>query len=155
MRFPLLTGEFFVLHVIYSYYRLSYIIIKKSVMQKAVLLFVIQIMLFIVNTGIGFSQPSITWQRAYDGPIHNKDWGMDVCSADNGNFYIVGSTPIVGSGYCVYVLKINPYGDTIWTRIPLPHANGNAIVSSNDGGCVLTGGSNFFTIKLDADGNII
>jgi hypothetical protein len=121
-------------------------------MKKIVLLFIIHYLLLIVVCN---SQPSITWQRTYDGPMHNDDWGMDVCNADNGNFYIVGSTPIAGSGYCVYVLKINPYGDTVWTRIPRTHATGNAIVSINDGGCVLTGGSNLFTIKLDADGNVI
>lgn len=99
---------------------------------------------------------SITWQRTYDGPIHFFDGGHDVCSDGNGNFFIVGFTMFGGSGGDrIWVIKINAYGDTLWTKVA---GNGvaNACVSSGDGGVVLTGSLNqAFSKKLDANGNIV
>ncbi|MGH2574795.1 MAG: hypothetical protein ACRDFC_03740, partial [Ignavibacteria bacterium] len=109
-------------------------------MQKLALILIIHYSLLITNC---FSQPSITWQRIYDGPLHNDDAGRDICPANDGNFFIVGSTPIIGLGSEIYVLKINAYGDTIWSKIiggNDGNQTGDAITSSSDGGCVLTGG---------------
>ena len=105
---------------------------------------------------------SITWQRLYDGPGHQLDGAMSVCEADNDNFYAVGYTFLTGSlsSHRFYVLKLNPYGDTIWTRIiGNDSSNGPTaltVTSSGDGGCVFTGSlDSSFSIKLDVNGNII
>ncbi|MBN1632834.1 MAG: T9SS type A sorting domain-containing protein [Ignavibacteria bacterium] len=91
------------------------------------------LLLLVINT-VCFSQ-SITWQKAYKG-IYTTDYGgNDICKADNGNLYIIG-----GSNYPVgvYIIKINPYGDTIWTRF-IQQGESNAGISTSDGGCVVTG----------------
>ncbi len=103
---------------------------------------------------------SITWQRTYDGIDRFIDGGYGVCKADGDNIYVAGYTTLLPNRQCIYVLKLNPYGDTIWTRTISLGTNGGesafAIVSSNDGGCVVTGdGGDAFTIKLDLYGNII
>lgn len=113
--------------------------------------------LFVLLTSNFYGQ-SITWQRTYDGPLHEDDIGYDICRADGDNFYIVGyanNNPNV-----IFTLKINKYGDTIWTRT-VSHPNGLsirafAVVSSGDGGCVLTGSwDSSFTIKYDMSGNLV
>jgi len=125
--------------------------------MKRYIFFFFSFLLFF-NTFI-FAQ-SITWQRTYDGVDHSYDAGLDICKADGGNIYIAGFTTFLPNRHHIYVLKINPFGDTIWTKTINLGTNGgeeaNAIVSSGDGGCVLTGDAGFaFAIKLDLNGNII
>jgi hypothetical protein len=102
---------------------------------------------------------SITWQRIYDGPLNEDDIGYDICKADGGNFYIVGYAN--NSPNVLFIIKINEYGDTIWTRTVSDPYNRSiralAVASSGeDGGCVLTGSwDSSFTIKYDISGNMV
>jgi hypothetical protein len=94
-------------------------------------------------TIISFTQPSITWQRLYNGPANKDEGGNAICPADDGNFFIAGYTTLdTLPTRRVYVLKINPLGDTIWARIILINGTSggavNAILATNNGGCVLT-----------------
>ncbi|MCC6865702.1 MAG: T9SS type A sorting domain-containing protein [Ignavibacteria bacterium] len=104
---------------------------------------------------------SITWQRTYDGVEHLSDGSFSACNADGDNIYVAGITTFLPNRDFVYVMKLNPFGDTIWTRtltpnINLPTSMARAITPSGDGGCVITGDAgNPFTIKLDLNGNII
>ena len=106
-----------------------------------------------ILTNITFAQPSITWQRTYDGPMHLNDYGNAVCQSTDGNFYVVGSTVSR-----IYVLKLSVYGDTIWTKIIGSGSdstqNALSVAASNDGGCVITGdwNPNSFLIKLNSFG---
>jgi len=114
--------------------------------------------LLFFNTII-FAQ-SITWQRTYDGIDHVADHGYDICKADGDNIYIAGYTTFLPNRKHIYILKLNPYGDTIWIKTINLGTNGgeiaNSIVSSGDGGCVFTGDAGFsFSLKLDLSGNII
>lgn len=123
-------------------------------MKKLILLLIIYYSLLTVTC---FSQPSITWQRLYDGQLHFFDGGMSSCMADSNNFYIGGYTTVDPNYYRRWVLKLNPYGDTIWTRI-VTDTGGQvyAMVSSGDGGCVITGASGgTYAIKLNSSGNIV
>lgn len=127
-------------------------------MKKVILLLIAHYSLLIASC---FSQPSITWQRVYDGPLHVEDEAYDVCPADNGNFYIAGITERFP--WVVYVLKINPYGDTIWTRTFQGCRNcygqvAYAVAPSIDNGCVFTGFWNTdsaYAMKLNKYGNIV
>ncbi len=103
----------------------------------------------LINKSFG---QSITWQRTYDGPFNFRDYGNDVCLSENVNFFIVGETQNPNWSYA-YVLKLNPYGDTIWTRIIDTVARFVSVTSSGDGGCVATAGSS--TTKIDINGNIV
>lgn len=106
-----------------------------------------------------FSQ-SITWQRTYDGPFSYKETGYSLCPADSNNFYVVGDTyhPTNPGIRYVYVLKLNPYGDTIWTRYIgwSDMKIGHTSVSDGKGNCVFTGdGDTSFSAKINSDGEII
>ncbi|MGH2574830.1 MAG: hypothetical protein ACRDFC_03915, partial [Ignavibacteria bacterium] len=56
--------------------------------RKTIILFALCYLLF----DICYSQPSITWQRTYDGPDSLWDAAYDVCLSTNGNFFVVGYT---------------------------------------------------------------
>ncbi len=119
--------------------------------------FYVALLLIVILCDTSFGQ-SITWQRTYDGPLHEDDIGYDICEADGDNFYIVGYAN--NSPNVIFTIKIDKFGETIWTRT-LSHPNGLsirafAVVSSGDGGCVLTGSwDSSFTIKYDMSGNLV
>lgn len=118
--------------------------------------------LFLLGNNVIYTQPSMTWLRLYNGPFPtSSDNGNDMCVATNGNFYVTGKefSPV---GLRAFVLKLKPNGDTIWTRYLTNHTSGEsyltaeAIVSSVDGGCVITGSSDQpYTCKLDSNGNTV
>ncbi|MEO8512245.1 MAG: T9SS type A sorting domain-containing protein [Ignavibacteria bacterium] len=129
---------------------------RKILEINKILIIIFGLLLIIGNC---FSQ-SITWQRTYDGRDHGSDGSFGVCKADGDNIYIAGTTTFLPNRKYIYILKLNPFGDTIWTRaITLGTISGetaNAIVSNNDGSCVITGDAgNPYSIKLDLNGNII
>jgi len=121
-------------------------------MKKVFIIFIINCSLLIVNC---FSQ-SITWQRLYDIPGASVSYSYATCYADSGNFYSGGSAFINNySDYRMCVMKLNPYGDTIWTRIiDTLSLEIYAITPTGDGGCIVTGG-NDFTVKLSSTGNVV
>ena len=109
-----------------------------------------------------YSQPSITWQRLYNGPQSQDDDGTAICQSDSGNFYIAGSTFFTtGPSFRVYVIKINPYGDTIWAKVVLINGGngggwGLSLMATEDGGCVVSGESTVkFLIRLNPSGDIL
>lgn len=98
----------------------------------------------------------LTWQKIFNGPSETtNDYGYASCRADGQNVYILGSI----SNQRIYLLKINQYGDTLWTRIiGNSFSRGIAIVESDSGSCLLTGdieNRQAFAIKVNKEGNII
>jgi Secretion system C-terminal sorting domain len=124
----------------------------KRLSKWAFLIIIAHCSLFIVNC---FSQ-SITWQRSYNSQFNQSDYGEDVCEADGDNFYIVGASQTVNTAHVMYILKINKFGDTLWSR-NIDGAWAKAVTRSNDGGCVVTGITDAlpFALKLTPDGNIV
>ena len=106
---------------------------------KIVLLFLLNIS-FYLNAN---AQKPITWQRTYDGGYNFYDEGFDLCNADDSNFYVVGSSLTPQNNWAMKVMKINSFGDTIWTREIRNSGNieAYAVVSDNKDGCVITGRS--------------
>ena len=99
----------------------------------------------------------ITWQRLYNGPSNFSDLGYSVCELRDGNFIIAGATQT--PFYAIYILKLNCYGDTLWTRTIGGFSPGQlayAITASNDGGFVFTGDADTaFVIKMNNLGEIV
>jgi hypothetical protein len=137
---------------------------EKRQIQKTMGFSKLFILILIVNCSllIGnslFSQ-SITWEKIYNGPGNNSDGFRSSCQADGDNMYAVGYTFRTGnlSSKSVFVVKMNKYGDTIWTRVfgdSLRRPDALAVTSSGDGGCVLTGGWwEAYTMKLSSSGEV-
>lgn len=112
--------------------------------------------LLVLLTSIFVNAQITTWQRLYDGTSNFFDGGMDLTLADSDNIYLVGFTVPIQNIYKIWVLKIAPNGDTLWTReIGQNGSQGYACETSNDYGCVVTGSSNqAFMTKLNPSGGI-
>lgn len=120
-------------------------------LTKVIKIILILISLLLISKG--FSQ-SITWQRLYDVPGLDRSVSKATCLADGNNFYS-GGTAFIDGNWRIYVMKVNLYGDTIWTRrIDTLGTEIFAMVASGDGGCVITGDNNY-TIKLSSTGSVV
>src|SRR3990172_6970745 len=119
----------------------------KQMTGKILIFFIFYFSLFIPSTRDCMSQ-SVAWQRLYDIPGASVSYSYATCHADSGNFYSGGHAFISNLfDYRMCVIKLNPYGDTIWTRIiDTLGTRINAMASTGDGGCIITGDNNF-TIK--------
>jgi hypothetical protein len=121
-------------------------------MKKLIILIIVNCSLLIPSTRDCYSQ--FTWQKTYRSPVVNgDDEAFDGCFADGSNFYAVGSAAL-GPPY-LFVLKVDQFGDTVWTRT-FDDGRLLSVTPSGDYGCVFTGlrGSPF-SIKMSSAGNII
>ncbi len=94
-----------------------------------------------------YAQPTITWNRLYEGGFNDDDYGFGICRTIDGNYVIGGSTEWAGT----LALKIDAYGNVLW----LKHYNatyGQATTASNDGGFLLVSPS---FLKLNSSGDSI
>lgn len=112
--------------------------------------------ILICNCTLAMAQ-SITWEKTYDRAGNFID-GIE-CSVmdDSGNFVLAGWTTIPPFTLeRLWLLKIRPNGDTIWTRMVDIRGYVLSITTSGDGGFVLTGDAGqAFAVKIDANGSII
>jgi hypothetical protein len=104
------------------------------------------------------------WKRTYGGTVY--DAANAITSTPDGNFIVAGETYSFGGvGGDVYLLKIKPDGDTIWTktyggpgndmvRAITPTPDGNFIVagSTNSFGA---GGNDVYLLKIKPGGDTI
>ncbi len=84
--------------------------------------------------------PDTLWTRTYGGS--GQDRARSVCETSDHGFIIAGTTNSFGAGARdVYVIRTDPYGDTIWTRTygGEEWEQGASILQSADGGYVITG----------------
>ncbi len=115
--------------------------------------------LFLSIISLVYSQPSITWQRLYNGYHHQNNGVYSICNADNSNFYMGGmkEDSLQALRYN-YIMKINSYGEVIWTKVFQIYGNGYvyAIAMTPDSGCIFTGDAfRAYTVRLDKMGNVI
>ena len=112
--------------------------------------------LLLLLISVYLNAQTTTWQRLYDGTSNFFDGGRDLTLADSDNIYLVGFTVPFQNIYKIWVLKIAPNGDTLWTReIGQNGSQGYACETSNDYGCVVTGsGNQAFMTKLNSNGGI-
>jgi hypothetical protein len=104
------------------------------------------------------------WTRKYGGD--GWDHGYCVRELQNGGYIIVGGTTSIGAGgEDVYLLKVDPAGDTIWKKTygGSSAQDGKCIQEIGDGGFIITGMSlsdspdseGVLLIKTDSVGNMI
>jgi hypothetical protein len=104
------------------------------------------------------------WARAYGGP--SLDFGHSVCETGGGDYVVAGYTMSYGAGLeDVYLLKVAPDGDTVWTRTyggaGLDEARGvcftgdGYIVAAGQTESCGAGQSDVYVLKVDAAGDTV
>ena len=102
------------------------------------------------------------WTRAYGGVGGDNSYSIQR-TLDN-DYIVIGSTGSFGVGYSsIYALKIDQYGDTLWTKTygGVKADFGRSVKITQDGGFVFVGRTHSFgagygdayLVKTDADGN--
>jgi len=115
------------------------------------------ILFFVFVTLVNLNAQNITWFKVYDGPSHMDDAGNIVCKADGENFLVAGYTHSIGDR--IYVMKINQYGDTLFTKIigNMTTKRAFSMVPDNAGNFYITGDGfqSAFVIKINLNGDVI
>jgi hypothetical protein len=91
-------------------------------------------------TTLSAQAPDTLWTRTFGGG--SEDQGFEVRETPDGGCAIVGFTKSYGAGDCdVYLLRLDPYGDTLWTRTygSSMDDRGYGILVLEDGGFMITG----------------
>ncbi len=98
-------------------------------MKNFTYILIFNCLLFVVNC---YAQP-ITWNKLYDGGFNDKDYGEGICQTTDGNFVIGGATRF---HHYTVALKIDGFGNIIWLK-HYSATYGEALTSTNDGGCLI------------------
>ncbi|MES2285345.1 MAG: T9SS type A sorting domain-containing protein [Bacteroidota bacterium] len=118
--------------------------------------------IYIIKTN---STGDIQWTKTYGGNMPEYSFGI-LQATDSSGYFIIGYSQSFGGGdYDTWLLKIDNFGDTLWTKTYGTWGNdqGQEIIPTSDGNYVITGGSNSppnnsyqaYLIKIDPDGDII
>ena len=135
----------------------------KSNFSKIILVLVVPFIL-----GITIAQPSaeVYWEKSYGGSLGDR--GESVQQTSDGGYIIAGLTNLVGAGYepDIFLLKTDADGNELWSRTFGGSewdgsGYGTGVQQTTDGGYIIgsstgsfgAGGSDFYLIKTDADGN--
>jgi len=105
--------------------------------------------LVIINI-TGFCQ-SITWERTYGHPDPLYEYANSIIQTPDEGYMVAGYDV---SYQKALVIRLNKYGDTVWTRALPWGAPCYKIISTNDGNYIVIMPENV-VYKLDINGNII
>lgn len=119
--------------------------------------------MFIISLpGLAFNQ-SITWDRTYNRDKVDGAWSIKP-TVDNG--FIVASTSGFMDTTDIWILKLNEFGDTVWTKTygdPMT-AGAFSIIQTDEGDYVVSGYKSpscfhwdfhIYVLKLDESGNFL
>jgi len=120
----------------------------------------ILIMLLISDLAIN---QTVTWDRTYDND--ETDRALSIAPTIDNGYIVAGTTGSLEESN-TWILKLNEFGDTIWSKIYGESTFGGAfsIIETSDGNFIFTGykspTNNYFDfyiyiLKLDEDGNTI
>lgn len=103
------------------------------------------------------------WARTYGGPLN--DVSSSIRETSDSNYVMVGNTQSFGAGrWDIYLLKVNPLGDTLWTRTygGIDTDYGRCVLETPDKGYLIVGSGkesgpdrDVFLIKTDSLGNTL
>ncbi len=108
----------------------------------------------------------IWWEMYYGGD--NWDTGLSIDLTSDGGYIVAGNTASYGAGQGdVYLVKLNAYGDTLWTRTYGGPRNesGYSVQQTSDNGYIIAGITNsfgantntydYYLIKTDSEGDTL
>jgi Secretion system C-terminal sorting domain len=104
------------------------------------------------------------WTKTYGGS--NWDFGYSIEQTADSGFVITGGTYSFGQGYeDMYLIRINPVGDTLWTKTygGTKDDEARSVKQTMDGGFIITGTTksfgdsvgDFYSVKTDALGDTL
>ncbi|HEX7319074.1 MAG TPA: hypothetical protein VF399_01805 [bacterium] len=110
--------------------------------------------------------PDTLWTRTYGGVGDERSWGRAAQQTTDGGYVIFGqSNSFSGGDYDFYMVKTNPFGDTLWTKVygGIGDEFCYAGQQTSDGGYILAGMTNAFgadnfdiyLVKTDSLGDIM
>ena len=138
---------------------------EEPVLENRGILLIPLISILIISCNTGWSQtPLITWERFFGG--WDEDWGNAILQNPDESYMITGHTTSFGAGLGdVYLLKINPQGDTLWTKTYGGWLSewAYAIQKTADSGYLLAGetssfgggGSDVYLVKTNTNGDTL
>ena len=99
---------------------------------------------------------SVCWGQSYwkrtCGEGGNENYVNAIASTTDGNFILTGGTKSFSAGsYNGYILKITPYGDTLWTKTYGDAGSGYFITPTSDGNFILFVGNEIQKITPNGD----
>ncbi len=101
------------------------------------------VLIFFIFTQLSFAQ--IMFQRHYGGT--SDDYGCRVLQTDDGGYLIAAITTSYGAGgWDIYLIKINEFGDTLWTKTygGTGDEQPNALKITSDNNYIIAGRSSSF-----------
>lgn len=117
------------------------------------------VILFVLLACGCFGQ-SITWTKTYSGPYNYVEEAHSLCQSTDGNFFALGFSfdSVLSLNDLVLIMKLNPYGDTLWSKI-MPNLYNKTVtssVSTPDGGCIFTGnGDTAYAVRINVNGDVV
>jgi hypothetical protein len=107
---------------------------------------------------------AVMWERAYS--VNNNN-AFSIAATQDGNFIVAGiiyaQTTLNYYGNAIYLMKVNPNGDSIWTRKYFRGRDNtaNAITRTSDGNCLVVGNTDstgmgfsiVYVLKIKPDGD--
>jgi hypothetical protein len=119
----------------------------------------------LIAAAAGMCAGQTYWKKAY-GDSYYSDYANAITPTADGNFIVAGSTMFSDArGYDVFLLKIKPDGDSIWTKTYGGFAEdyATAIAPTADGNFIVAGYTRsfggvdyeFYLLKIKPDGDTI
>ena len=107
------------------------------------------------------SNGNMSWVKSYG----SGSFGKDILQTADGGFVIAATIQTIGAGMNdVYVVRVNPLGDTLWTKVigGIKNESAQCIRQTSDNGFIVSGTtvsfdslfSYPFLFKLDSIGNL-
>lgn len=104
------------------------------------------------------------WTKTYGGS--NWDFGYSIEQTADSGYVITGGTYSFGKGYeDMYLVKIDPFGDTLWTKTygGIKDEEARSVKQTADGGYIITGSTksfgdnngDFYTVKTNSVGDTL
>jgi len=118
--------------------------------------------IFIIS-GIYGQKPTLEWEKLYGG--YKDDVAKSVIQADDGSFFICGSTESMGAGSeDALLVRLDATGKEIWKKTlgGAEDDKANCVIQLNDGNYAICGSTkskgrgkkDFWILKMDKNGKV-
>ncbi|MBN2381084.1 hypothetical protein JXM67_14900 [candidate division WOR-3 bacterium] len=103
------------------------------------------------------SKGDTLWTREYRKENHN--YGECVRQTEDGGYLVLGRTMTDAGDIRIWLLRLNSYGDTMWSRLYGDEMDyhGFSLINSDDSGCVIAGSADYemLLFKIDSSGDVL